>query len=339
MLGYSKFSWVFKAQYWQHKDGTLWWHNPTSDKVEPFHANREELNSKHTKIEAIWKIPLDKYAKQFVNLDRILDAIQEKNPNITGDALLAAAGISSEDYNWHTERRDRAVDSWVDSVISEIALGNKEAIHQLDAAYKSSVISGDSRTSEKLTDETIRVTKTPTIELPIPTSSGFKRLPAVFVRFGLPPPGKSGRWSEGRKVAEEKGVSVYPAWHDTKNDKYVIAYSKGDSVMIGTLDAMLDQNRPVYVVSGNMVGDTGGDAEPLLEAGTVKVDRKISARHVIDSDNPGYVLSDDAEISESRWFSDEVKDITEPVYSTSGELVSLSKRFNVSKLAEELRKV
>jgi hypothetical protein len=42
MLSYKKFSWVYKAKFWTLSDGTKHWHNPKTDKVEPFNPTHTD---------------------------------------------------------------------------------------------------------------------------------------------------------------------------------------------------------------------------------------------------------------------------------------------------------
>ena len=74
----------------------------------------------------------------------------------------------------------------------------------------------------------------------LPNEGGFAKLPASWIRFGLPPqeagrPVASTNWADKRK---EKGLSVYAAWHDPKTNKYVL--QGGDEQLLHTQASFSD---------------------------------------------------------------------------------------------------
>ncbi len=81
----------------------------------------------------------------------------------------------------------------------------------------------------------------------------------MYVRFGALP--ESGRSWNDEAGAEEAGVSVYRAeWQST--DKDVICVFVPSDVCIGTISQCED--RPVYVVTGDVLTERGGDGEILM---------------------------------------------------------------------------
>ncbi len=81
----------------------------------------------------------------------------------------------------------------------------------------------------------------------------------MYVRFGALH--ESGRSWNDEAQTEEVGVSVYRAeWQST--DKDVICVFVPSDTCIGTISGVED--RPVYVVTGDVLTERGGDGEILL---------------------------------------------------------------------------
>jgi len=84
----------------------------------------------------------------------------------------------------------------------------------------------------------------------------------LYIRFGAPPVvGRS--WNDDAQEYEP-GVSVYRAeWQSTDRDVVCVYVPPGAGD--GTLDLIAD--RPVYIVTGTLLGQRGGDGEPLMAPG------------------------------------------------------------------------
>lgn len=81
----------------------------------------------------------------------------------------------------------------------------------------------------------------------------------MYIRFGAAP--ETGRSWNDEAQAPEAGVSVYRAeWQSTDHD--VICVEVPSDACIGTLNAIED--RPVYLVTGELLDERGGDGEPLM---------------------------------------------------------------------------
>jgi hypothetical protein len=92
----------------------------------------------------------------------------------------------------------------------------------------------------------------------------------------------NGRSSIGNTPYKEKGVSVYGAWHDVKNDIYVILSGETD---LSSLYEMLD--RPAFLVSGDRLDYNGEDNEPLLKVGTIKIIKEIPHSKIVTDNSIG----------------------------------------------------
>jgi hypothetical protein len=88
---------------------------------------------------------------------------------------------------------------------------------------------------------------------------GMTETSPMYIRFGgLPEDGRS--WNDDLQQ-HEPGVSVYRAeWQSSDRDIVCVEVPRGAE--IGTVDLVAD--RPVYVVTGDLLGWRGGDGEPLL---------------------------------------------------------------------------
>ncbi|MDO8691482.1 MAG: hypothetical protein Q7R39_15995, partial [Dehalococcoidia bacterium] len=112
---------------------------------------------------------------------------------------------------------------------------------------------------------------------------GYLQKPAVYLRFGKPP--KNGAVSmNGFTGRPEKGVSVYKAWKDERTGKYVIETPNGE--FVGTQESFIAGDRQIYEVTGADSGRSGADGEDLLDAGTVKVVRKVKRSEVVTDSDP-----------------------------------------------------
>jgi hypothetical protein len=81
----------------------------------------------------------------------------------------------------------------------------------------------------------------------------------MYVRFGALPEG--GRSWNDEAEDWEAGVSVYAAeWQST--DKDIICVSIPTEGCVGTINGV--QNRPVYIVTGDLLDECGGDGETLM---------------------------------------------------------------------------
>lgn len=88
----------------------------------------------------------------------------------------------------------------------------------------------------------------------------------LYVRFGEPPEGgRSMVWQApnfygaGRAGQHEAGLSVYPIEWDEKAGRYSIECHSAAS-----LDALLSQKRPAFMMVGEEAESEGIDGEPLL---------------------------------------------------------------------------
>lgn len=81
----------------------------------------------------------------------------------------------------------------------------------------------------------------------------------MYIRFGaVPETGRS--WNDDTQDYE-LGVSVYRAeWQSADRD--VLCVKVPSDICIGTISEI--QDRPVYVVTGDLLDQRGGDGEPLL---------------------------------------------------------------------------
>ena len=115
---------------------------------------------------------------------------------------------------------------------------------------------------------------------------GFVKMPAVYIRAGDPPPNQevSFNYFEG---VPEKGVSVYKAWFDPRTSKYVLQ-SGGESMMSGQNDTT---DRPLYLVEGVDTGQSGGDAEDLLDPKTIKIIRQLNPDEIVFEQDPWLTLT------------------------------------------------
>lgn len=81
----------------------------------------------------------------------------------------------------------------------------------------------------------------------------------MFVRFGEAP--ESGRSTNAETEQPEAGVSCYRAeWQSSDRD--VICLIVPDEAS-ATTAAMLE-DRPLYLIEGDLLDERGGDGEPLL---------------------------------------------------------------------------
>jgi len=84
----------------------------------------------------------------------------------------------------------------------------------------------------------------------------------MYIRFGAPPAG--GRSWNADAQEYEPGVSVYQAeWQSSDRDVVCVRIPRGAAT--GTLDLIAD--RPVYIVTGTLLSQRGGDGEPLMAPG------------------------------------------------------------------------
>lgn len=81
----------------------------------------------------------------------------------------------------------------------------------------------------------------------------------MYIRFGsLPEAGRS--WND-EAGAYEAGVSVYRAeWQSDERD--IICVSVPSDTCIGTISQI--EGRPVYIVTGTLLAERGGDGELLM---------------------------------------------------------------------------
>lgn len=81
----------------------------------------------------------------------------------------------------------------------------------------------------------------------------------MYIRFGdLPENGRSRNDETGEL---EAGVSVYRAeWQSTDRD--VVCVTIPSDICVGTISQIED--RPVYIITGSLLDQVGGDGEPLM---------------------------------------------------------------------------
>lgn len=81
----------------------------------------------------------------------------------------------------------------------------------------------------------------------------------VHIRFGdLPEDGKSMNWETDE---EEAGVSVFAAEYDEDEDTLTLILHRDSN---GAEINMLFSDRPVYLITGDVLDETGSDGEPLI---------------------------------------------------------------------------
>jgi hypothetical protein len=86
---------------------------------------------------------------------------------------------------------------------------------------------------------------------------------AMYIRFGEAP--ASGRSYNFETDGDEAGISCYRAdWQSTDRD-VVCVYVPSDAC-IGTISEIED--RPVYIIEGDLLDQVGGDGEPLMTNAT-----------------------------------------------------------------------
>ena len=81
----------------------------------------------------------------------------------------------------------------------------------------------------------------------------------MYIRFGDIPAG--GRSLNQETDTYEAGVSVYRAVWDSK-DRDVVSVFVPSEICWGTIREVMD--RPVYIVTGRVLDEVGGDGEPLM---------------------------------------------------------------------------
>ncbi|GAB3817602.1 hypothetical protein GCM10027605_68570 [Micromonospora zhanjiangensis] len=88
----------------------------------------------------------------------------------------------------------------------------------------------------------------------------------MYIRFGALPEG--GRSTNAETDELEAGVSCYRAeWQDADRD--VICVYVPSDICIGTINQIDD--RPVYIVTGDLLDTVGGDGEPLMTGCTAEL--------------------------------------------------------------------
>jgi hypothetical protein len=81
----------------------------------------------------------------------------------------------------------------------------------------------------------------------------------MFIRFGNLP--QSGHSRNADLADYEAGISVYRAeWQSSDHDVICVEIPRGAEA--GTIDQVAD--RPVYVITGDLLDGCGGDGEPLM---------------------------------------------------------------------------
>jgi hypothetical protein len=102
----------------------------------------------------------------------------------------------------------------------------------------------------------------------------------MYVRFGdLPEGGRSWNDEAGQY---EAGASCYRAeWQS--GDKDILCVVIPDEICVGTINALAD--RPVYIVTGDLLGERGGDGEPLMANATATLHGPVEVvTWVVESD-------------------------------------------------------
>jgi hypothetical protein len=102
----------------------------------------------------------------------------------------------------------------------------------------------------------------------------------MYIRFGDLP--ASGRSRNQETDTDEAGVSVYRAeWQSTDRD-VVCVYVPSD-ICVGTISQIED--RPVYIVTGRLLNEVGGDGEPLMADAVAELVGPVEAvNYVIDEE-------------------------------------------------------
>ena len=124
----------------------------------------------------------------------------------------------------------------------------------------------------------------------LPIRGGYAKVPGVYIRAGMPPTDESGVNTPSHNYlwgVDEKGVSVYIAWHDPKTGKYVLQ-SGGESMLSGQNETI---DRPLFLVEGTATGYAGGDDEDLLDPATVKIIKQLQPDDIVFEQDPWMTLS------------------------------------------------
>lgn len=141
----------------------------------------------------------------------------------------------------------------------------------------------------------------------------------VFIRFGRPQvsngeyiPSSINRM--GEKIGDELGISVYDGIYDPKSGFYAIQ-GMGSSGNLG-LSIAINQKRPAYLVSGNVVGE-GSDGEPLLNPKTFKIIKEIPYNKILSTLDRGNLSNDNLVGLENMYPIHETRNLIKKMLSES----------------------
>ncbi|MGI5122805.1 hypothetical protein ACQEU5_25140 [Marinactinospora thermotolerans] len=95
------------------------------------------------------------------------------------------------------------------------------------------------------------------------------------IRFGSLP--QSGRSWNHRDNQAEAGVSVYAAWQ-LDGGRYVVDLRDVDAISAAFI---IDEDAPVYEVTGTLLDETGADGEPLIANAAARQVRPTSIETVV----------------------------------------------------------
>jgi hypothetical protein len=172
---------------------------------------------------------------------------------------------------------------------------------------------------------------------------GDNFFPVTYIRFGNPPKDQYGKFINSTGFdggIRERGVSVIGVWYDPLRKKYVIP-SGSEQAVAGISDLVI-QNRPAFVVSGKVLEDVGADTEPLMEAGSVRIEKKLDYSELLEENEPNFTLDGEPydpgqegtinayHGGKEKWWKFKGVELpsTRPIVRDSqGNIIPLSKRF------------
>lgn len=217
------------------------------------------------------------------------------------------------------EEADADVDTLGDPVTMSRAV-----TPQMDRDYLAAVERGDVETAREMVISAAENIGVNTELVADWKRGGFVAVPVTYLRFGDIPEGVSGRFRGRERIGDEQGVSVYAAWKDPKTGRYLLL-DRARETTTGVED--LGDSRPVYEVKGEVLsGESGGDGEPLLRAGTITVRSRPKLSDITTDDLLNIAL-DGTEWDDALYAGDDIT-LAPTVRDDDGNVIPLSRRFN-----------
>ena len=99
-----------------------------------------------------------------------------------------------------------------------------------------------------------------------------------YIRFGDLPKGDYSQIHTFKEPTYEKGVSCFWARWSEEYQRWVIDGGESEN-MDNTLDSLMNESRPVYLLKGKQIG-YGHDEEPILQKDTIKVLAKLNLNDI-----------------------------------------------------------